>query len=226
MQPERSRFYAFAHKRKRQQILKAQADAIALHRSVALRLVADVGRKTKGRRQKINPAVDERYACNKTAVDRSRDAAALRVTQNQNLAHFQLHHREGERGAGAAMAAVGLQRRHDAGDIADDEEFAWCGAENRCGIGPAVRTSDDEIFRVLAVMRQLLVVRALLGPAAGLEGPISFEKAFHARISVQYDLGRSSTFSAMKDKMSCSLTGAMRGIMDSRNNRSIWYSFA
>ena len=32
----------------------------------------------------------------------------------------------------------------------------------------------------------------------------------------QYDFGRPSTFSAMKHRISCGVTGAMRGIMLSR----------
>ena len=42
----------------------------------------------------------------------------------------------------------------------------------------------------------------------------------------QYDFGSPSTFSPMKLKINCSLTGAMRGIMLSRRRRSIWYSLA
>ena len=42
----------------------------------------------------------------------------------------------------------------------------------------------------------------------------------------QYDFGRSSTFSAMNDMMSCSVIGAMRVTVTSRSNRSTWYSFA
>jgi hypothetical protein len=42
----------------------------------------------------------------------------------------------------------------------------------------------------------------------------------------QYDFGRPSTFSAMKHRMSCGLTGASRGIMASRKKRSMWYSLA
>jgi hypothetical protein len=35
-------------------------------------------------------------------------------------------------------------------------------------------------------------------------------------INPQYDFGKPSTFSAMKLRMNCGLTGAMRGIRDSR----------
>ena len=40
------------------------------------------------------------------------------------------------------------------------------------------------------------------------------------RPAIQYDLGNSSTFSAMKDMMSCSVTGAMRIIITSRSRRA------
>src|SRR6266542_1118548 len=36
------------------------------------------------------------------------------------------------------------------------------------------------------------------------------------RVPAQYDFGNPSTFSAMKQRMSCGLTGAMRGIRISR----------
>ena len=42
----------------------------------------------------------------------------------------------------------------------------------------------------------------------------------------QYDFGKSSTFSAMNDMMSCSVTGAIRMIITSRIKRSTWYSLA
>jgi hypothetical protein len=35
---------------------------------------------------------------------------------------------------------------------------------------------------VLTVMRQILVMRAFFGPAAGFEGAISIDEAFHAGI--------------------------------------------
>src|SRR6185312_15896749 len=49
VQSERSGFYAFAHERKRHQVCEAQADAVALHGGVTLRLIVNVGRKTKRR---------------------------------------------------------------------------------------------------------------------------------------------------------------------------------
>ena len=36
----------------------------------------------------------------------------------------------------------------------------------------------------------------------------------------QYDFGRSSTFSPINERMSCSVIGAMRAIVTSRNSRS------
>lgn len=42
----------------------------------------------------------------------------------------------------------------------------------------------------------------------------------------QYDLGCPRTFSAMKDRISCSVTGAILGSIDSRNSRSTWNSCA
>jgi len=38
----------------------------------------------------------------------------------------------------------------------------------------------------------------------------------HSASAHQYDLGNPNTFSAMKHRMSCGLTGAKRGIHDSR----------
>jgi len=51
-------------------------------------------------------------------------------------------------------------------------------------------------------------------------------RAERSPVHPQYDFGWSSTFSAMNDRIICSVTGAMRVIMTSRSSRSTWYSFA
>ena len=59
--------------------------------------------------------------------------------------------------------------------------------------------------------------RSAGGPRPAFFKPITqVSYLAHQRSAGQYDLGRPSTFSAIKHMMSCGLTGARRGIQDSR----------
>ena len=113
-----------------------QSRSIASCRS---RVISDVRRMLQRRCQQIDPGAEERNAGGELAVERRRHAAALRVAEDDDVLHLELQHREGERRAGAAMAAVGFEGRHDAGDVAHDEELAGARVEDGGGIGAASR---------------------------------------------------------------------------------------
>jgi hypothetical protein len=86
-------------------------------------------------------------------------------------------------------------------------------AEVICGAGGEPMTWFDV---GTAVRRQLKKRRIAYVAVAALR---SVSRPPTNAIS-QYDFGRSSTFSPTNERMSCSVIGAMRAIVTSRNSRS------
>ena len=97
------------------------------------------------------------------AGQRRRAAAAKAVAHHHQLLDLELGDREFERGRDAVIGAVRLERRHQVGDVADDEHLAGPGVEDLRRIDPAVRAGDHHHLRALAFGQ--------LGPALALRAP-------------------------------------------------------
>lgn len=66
-----------------------------------------------------------------------------------------------------------------------------------------------------SALLRFTLLRSMFGPFTAAKTSIHGALVFE-RQSPQYDLGKLRTFSAMKFRISCGLTGARRGIMTSR----------
>jgi hypothetical protein len=81
--------------------------------------------------------------------------------------------REFDCGAGAVEGGVLFERRHQIGDVADDEKFAGTHVEHHRRVDAAVRTRDDQRLRPLAALRQGLEPLTAAGPNGVTEAPIA-----------------------------------------------------
>ena len=66
------------------------------------------------------------------------NAAAPLMTHHDNLGNAQLGHSKFKRGRDTMAPTTGLERWHQIGDVADDENLAGIGVENGGGVGAVV----------------------------------------------------------------------------------------
>jgi len=125
------------------------------------------------------PLADEIGDFARRAVEQCLNAAAHGVTQHHDFPHLERAHGEFDRRTHAVRVVVRPVRRHDIGDVADDEEFAGACIEHHLRIGAAVRTGDDQRTRPLAEATQRLETAALGLPGAGAEAAIAFDQVVH-----------------------------------------------
>ena len=91
-----------------------------------------------------DPGSDEvRRRQRRRVVERGRHPAAAPVAHDHDRADAQGENRELERRAGGMAPRVGLVDRHQRGDVADDEQLARAGVEDRLRPGPRVGAGDD-----------------------------------------------------------------------------------
>ena len=76
-------------------------------------------------------------------IERRADAAAAAMAHDDDVADAHRVDRELDGGRGAVLAAIGLERRHEVGDVAEDEQLARAGIEDGLGRRAAVATGDD-----------------------------------------------------------------------------------
>ena len=110
-----------------------------------------------------HPARDElRFGLDGGAlVEGGFDAAAAGVAHDDEMLDAQVEHGELDRRADAVELAARLVGRHQVGDVADDEQLARHGAEDRFGVDAAVAARDDHRLGRLPVGGQLLVLLGL-----------------------------------------------------------------
>ena len=110
-----------------------------------------------------HPARDElRLGLNGGAlVEGGFDAAAAGMAHDDEVLDAQVEHGELDGRADAVELAARLVGRHQVGDVADDEQLARHGAEDRFRIDAAVAAGDDHRLGALPVGGQLLVFLGL-----------------------------------------------------------------
>ncbi len=104
------------------------------------------------------------------------NAAALGVAEHDDMLHLQRHDGVFERGGGAVKMVVRLIGRHQRRDIAQHEEFARAGVEDRLRRDAGVAAADHHGRRTLALYRQGLEPRLLRAKTAGEKNLIAIDE--------------------------------------------------
>jgi hypothetical protein len=108
------------------------------------------------------------------------DAAALGMTEDDDMGYAEIANGEFEGGAGSMVEPVRLERRQDVGGVAADEQLAGFGRVEDRRIDTRVRTGNDHSLRVLPLLLRLEKLRPPFAVVAA-EPPEIREKAIDGR---------------------------------------------
>ena len=92
------------------------------------------------------------------------------------MRHFQHLHGKLDGRARAVIFALGLVRRHEVGDVAQDEQLAVLRIEHCRNIDSGIATGDDHRGRRLAKLGKLKIAAALRRVAVAQKAPVSFDQ--------------------------------------------------
>ena len=104
------------------------------------------------------------------------DAAAAAMPHDDDVADAHAVDRELDGGRGAVLPGIGLVGRNEIGDVAQDEQFARSGIEDRLGCRATVAAGDDHGGGLLSALRQFLVAAAFARIPLGHEGPVAVDQ--------------------------------------------------
>ena len=111
-------------------------------------------------------------------VSEGADAATEGMAKDDNVLDPQRLDAEFERRAGAVLRyAVGFVRRHEVGDVADDQQLARRGIEYEFRRNPLVDAADDHHLRPLARRGQHLIAGPLGGKAPAEKGAVAVDRS-------------------------------------------------
>ncbi len=128
----------------------------------------------------LDPLADKVRYLVRRALEQRFDAAAHGMAEDDDRPHLERPYREFDRGTDAVRLVVRPVRRHQIGDVADDEQFAGGGIEDHLGVGAAVRAGDHQGTGLLPEPAQLLEPGAFVPPGAGAETVIAFDQIVHS----------------------------------------------
>jgi hypothetical protein len=161
------------HEREGQQVLDALLDDGELKLGQVVRRlgIACLGLGLAHERDPLADEVARRERLGLVGV--GLDAAAGGVAEHDDVLHLQRLDGEFQGRRGAVILPVGLVDRHEVGDVADREQLARTGIEDRAGRDPAVAAADDQDLGILAG-GELREAPALRREAVLQEGPVPF----------------------------------------------------
>ena len=171
---------ALGDEREGAQIGEADADPGQFECMDRIRAGAMLGDDLVARRtEQRHPIGDESALAGRLAFERMIEAgahpAACAMPQHNDVTDLKLRDRKFQRSRNAVMAAIGLERGDQIGDITHDEQFARRHIENLRRIDPAVRTGDHHHLGRLP-LGQLRPTRALALPITGPEAAVAFDE--------------------------------------------------
>src|SRR5262249_30473936 len=91
------------------------------------------------------------------------DSPAMRMAEHDDVRHLERKRREFDRGTGAVISTLRLVRRHEVRDVAQDEQGARLGVEDRRHVDPGIAAGNDHGGRRLAELGKLKVAPAGFG---------------------------------------------------------------
>ena len=170
------------------QIRHALADGSFFQQLLRLRSGAvTFGDRLGGRIDLAHPAMHETafagWSIVEFASERRGNAATLFMAHNDDFRDFQLGDCEFQRRRNAVAATISLVRRHEVGDIADNEYVARVAVKDGCRIRAAVTAGNDQRPRRLA-FDEVLPAASFRFVAVAAEAPIPLDqisKAAHGR---------------------------------------------
>jgi len=101
----------------------------------------------------------------------------MRMAEHDDVWHLERKRREFDRGTGAVIFAVRLVRRHQVCDVAQDEQGAGLGIEDRRHVDPGIATGNDHGGRRLAELGKLKVAPAILSMNLAAEAEMPVDQA-------------------------------------------------
>ena len=136
-------------------------------------------RRRDGRLGEVEPGV-EKFSGGllRRALHQGVDAAAVGVSDYDDMFHLQAVHRVLQRGADAVVAGIRFIRRDQVRDVADHEKVSGIAFRDQSGVHARVGTGDDQtpgMLPVLQLVEQLGVSRKIGVP----ETPESMQHFFN-----------------------------------------------
>jgi len=101
----------------------------------------------------------------------------MRMAEHDDVRHLERKRREFDRGAGAVISTLRLVRRHEVRDVAQDEQGARLGVEDRRHVDPGIAAGNDHGGRRLAELGKLKVAPAVFGMNLAAEAEMPVDQA-------------------------------------------------